>query len=77
MTGLMMMISRSERYCQFVASLLIIISASISVHDMVAPRNHYRHDARHFDDNGCARKLSPIGIKEPGMIGVMEPVLGS
>ena len=21
--------------------------------------------------------LSPIGIKEPGMIGVMEPVLGS
>jgi biotin carboxylase len=23
------------------------------------------------------RALSPIGIKEPGMIGVMEPVLGS
>jgi hypothetical protein len=26
---------------------------------------------------GAIYPMSPIGIKEPGMIGVMEPVLGS
>ncbi len=28
-------------------------------------------------DRDGASGVSPIGIKEPGMIGVMEPVLGS
>jgi hypothetical protein len=34
-------------------------------------------DADHTIGSDNLAALSPIGIKEPGMIGVMEPVLGS